>query len=134
MTEKMSDFKDILRGHNLRPTQQRVNLGKLLFGKLDRHITAEILKKESDYENLKVSKATVYNVLNDFYGAGLLAKVNIDDDKTWYDTNVQHHYHIFLENKSELVDIDPKKIDIKIPKELTKGTIKKVDLVVKISE
>jgi hypothetical protein len=32
------------------------------------------------------------------------------------------------------VDIDPKKIDIKIPKELTKGTIKKVDLVVKISE
>ena len=134
MTEKMSDFKDILRGHNLRPTQQRVNLGKLLFGKLDRHITAEILKQESDYENLKVSKATVYNVLNDFYGAGLLAKVNIDDDKTWYDTNVQHHYHIFLENKSELVDIDPKKIDIKIPKELTKGTIKKVDLVVKISE
>ena len=134
MTEKMSDFKDILRSHNLRPTQQRVNLGKLLFGKLDRHITAEILKKESDYENLKVSKATVYNVLNDFYGAGLLAKVNIDDDKTWYDTNVQHHYHIFLENKSELVDIDPKEIDIKIPKELTKGTIKKVDLVVKISE
>ena len=134
MTEKMSDFKDILRSHNLRPTQQRVNLGKLLFGKLDRHITAEILKKESDYENLKVSKATVYNVLNDFYGAGLLAKVNIDDDKTWYDTNVQHHYHIFLENKSELVDIDPKEIDIKIPKGLTKGTIKKVDLVVKISE
>ena len=134
MTEKMSDFKDILRGHNLRPTQQRVNLGKLLFGKLDRHITAEILKKESDYENLKVSKATVYNVLNDFYGAGLLAKVNIDDDKTWYDTNVQHHYHIFLENKSELVDIDPKEIDIKIPKGLTKGTVKKVDLVVKISE
>tara|TARA_B110000438_G_scaffold39393_1_gene39266 strand:- start:388 stop:792 length:405 start_codon:yes stop_codon:yes gene_type:complete len=134
MTEKMSDFKDILRSHNLRPTQQRVNLGKLLFGKLDRHITAEILKQESDYENLKVSKATVYNVLNDFYGAGLLAKVNIDDDKTWYDTNVQHHYHIFLENKSELVDIDPKEIDIKIPKGLTKGTIKKVDLVVKISE
>ena len=33
MTEKMSDFKDILRSHNLRPTQQRVNLGKLLFGK-----------------------------------------------------------------------------------------------------
>ncbi|MDA8893035.1 transcriptional repressor [Hyphomicrobiales bacterium] len=130
----MSDFKDILRSHNLRPTQQRVNLGKLLFGKLDRHITAEILKQESDYENLKVSKATVYNVLNDFYGAGLLAKVNIDDDKTWYDTNVQHHYHIFLENKSELVDIDPKEIDIKIPKGLTKGTIKKVDLVVKISE
>ena len=134
MTEKMSDFKDILRSHNLRPTQQRVNLGKLLFGKLDRHITAEILKQESDYEDLKVSKATVYNVLNDFYGAGLLAKVNIDDDKTWYDTNVQHHYHIFLENKSELVDIDPKEIDIKIPKGLTKGTIKKVDLVVKISE
>ena len=67
----MDDFVKTLRSYKLRPTQQRVNLGKLLFGKGDRHVTAEILKQESDSENLKVSQATVYNVLNDFYSAGL---------------------------------------------------------------
>ena len=70
----MNDFIKILRNHKLRPTQQRVSLGKLLFGKGNRHVTAEILKHESDDENLKVSQATVYNVLNDFYNAGLVSR------------------------------------------------------------
>ena len=128
----MNDFTKILRNHKLRPTQQRVSLGKLLFGKGNRHVTAEILKHESDDENLKVSQATVYNVLNDFYNAGLLTKVNIDNDKTWYDTNVEHHYHIFNEKNSELVDLKPSEIDIKIPKKISKDMIKKIDLLVKI--
>ena len=130
----MNNFVNILRKHKLRPTKQRVSLGKILFDKGNRHITAEILKNESDKENLKVSQATVYNVLNDFYSAGLLAKVNIDDDKTWYDTNVEHHYHSFLENSSELVDISPDDIDIKISNKLITGQIRKVDLVVKVND
>ena len=128
----MKDFINILRKHNLRPTKQRLNLGYILFGRGNRHITAEMLKKESDKEKLMVSPATVYNVLNDFYSAGLLTKVNIDDDKTWYDTNVEHHYHIFYEKNSELVDLKPSEIDIKIPKKFSKNQIKKIDLVVKI--
>ena len=128
----MDNFVNILRKHKLRPTKQRVNLGSILFGKGDRHITAEILKKESDKENLMVSQATVYNVLNDFYNVGLLTKVNIDNDKTWYDTNVEHHYHIFNEENSELEDLEPSEIDIKIPKKFSKSKIKKIDLVVKI--
>ena len=128
----MKNFINILRKHKLRPTKQRVNLGSILFGKGDRHITAEILKKESDKKKLMVSQATVYNVLNDFYNAGLLTKVNIDNDKTWFDTNVKHHYHIFYEKNSELVDLDLSEIDIKIPKKFSKTHIKKIDLVVKI--
>lgn len=67
-----------------------------------------------------------------FYNVGLLTKVNIDNDKTWYDTNVEHHYHIFNEKNSELVDLEPSEIDIKIPKKFSKSQIKKIDLVVKI--
>ena len=67
------------------------------------------------------SPATIYNVLNDFYHAGLLTKVNIGNDKTWYDTNVEHHYHIFSEKNSELVDLEPSEIEIKIPKKFIKN-------------
>tara|TARA_B100001287_G_scaffold147257_1_gene123976 strand:- start:321 stop:707 length:387 start_codon:yes stop_codon:yes gene_type:complete len=128
----MKDFINILRKHNLRPTKQRVNLGYILFGKGNRHITAGMLKKESGKEKLMASPATIYNVLNDFYHAGLLTKVNIGNDKTWYDTNVEHHYHIFSEKNSELVDLEPSEIEIKIPKKFIKNQIKKIDLVVKI--
>ena len=54
-------------------------------------------------------------------------------DRTWYDTNVKHHYHIFIEGESRLVDVSPDAIDISIPKKLTKGKISKVDLVVKVN-
>ena len=93
----MKDFINILRKYNLRPTKQRVNLGYILFGKGNRHINAEMLKKESDKEKQMVSPATVYNFLNDFYHVGLLTNVNLGNDKTWYDTNVEHYYHIFSE-------------------------------------
>ena len=128
----MNEFINILRKHKRIPTKQRVNLGSILFGKGNRHITAEILKKESDEDKLMVSQATVYNVLNDFYNAGLLTKVNIDNDKTGYDTNVEHHYHILNEKNSALIDLEPLEMDSKIPKKLSKSQIKKIDLVVKI--
>ena len=48
----MDNFVNILRKHKLRPTKQRVNLGSILFGKGDRHITAEILKKEGIEVNI----------------------------------------------------------------------------------
>ena len=58
----MDNFVNILRKHKLRPTKQRVNLGSILFGKGDRHITAEILKKESDkeYIDYKIENLTLF--------------------------------------------------------------------------
>jgi Fur family transcriptional regulator, iron response regulator len=39
----LSNLRDRLRRVGLRPTRQRISLGWLLFGKGDRHITAEML-------------------------------------------------------------------------------------------
>ena len=43
----VSELRDKLRRVGLRPTRQRVSLGWLLFGKGDRHITAEMLFDEA---------------------------------------------------------------------------------------
>ena len=43
----LSDLRDKLRRVGLRPTRQRVSLGWLLFGKGDRHVTAEMLFEEA---------------------------------------------------------------------------------------
>src|SRR5437867_5780434 len=57
------DVKTMLREVGLRPTRQRMALGWMLFGRGDRHVTAEILYEEALKAKVPVSLATVYNTL-----------------------------------------------------------------------
>ena len=60
----------------------------LLYGKGDRHLTAEMLYEEAIQAKVRISLATVYNTLNHLAQAGLLQRVSIDGSKTYFDTNV----------------------------------------------
>jgi Fur family iron response transcriptional regulator len=57
-------LKSRLREVGLRPTRTRVVLGSILFGKGNRHISAEMLFEEACHANVSVSLATVYNTLH----------------------------------------------------------------------
>ena len=99
------DVSAQLRGVGLRPTRQRVLLGRLLFGKGDRHVTAEALYEDAIQAELPVSLATVYNTLHQFTDAGLLRRVAVDAPKGYFDTNNSAHDHFFTEDKNDLIDI-----------------------------
>jgi Fur family iron response transcriptional regulator len=101
----LSDLRDKLRRVGLRPTRQRVSLGWLLFGKGNRHITAEMLYEEATRARVPVSLATVYNTLHQFTEAGLLRQLAVDGSKSYFDTNPTEHHHFFLEDEGELVDM-----------------------------
>lgn len=101
----LSELRDKLRRVGLRPTRQRVSLGWLLFGKGDRHITAEMLFDEASRARVPVSLATVYNTLHQFTEAGLLRQLAVDGSKAYFDTNPTEHHHFFLEEEGELVDM-----------------------------
>jgi len=101
----LSELRDKLRRVGLRPTRQRVSLGWLLFGKGDRHITAEMLFEEATRARVPVSLATVYNTLHQFTEAGLLRQLAVDGSKAYFDTNPTEHHHFFLEDVGELVDM-----------------------------
>src|SRR3954447_4303002 len=100
-----SDLKDKLRRVGLRPTRQRVSLGWLLFGKGDRHITAEMLYEEATRARVPVSLATVYNTLHQFTEAGLLRQLAVDGSKAYFDTNPTEHHHFFIEGDDVLIDV-----------------------------
>src|SRR5262245_55300105 len=72
------DVKSMLREVGLRPTRQRMALGWILFGKGDRHLTAEMLYEEATKAKVPVSLATVYNTLHQFTEVGLLRQVAVD--------------------------------------------------------
>ena len=94
-----------LRRSGLRPTRQRVELGRILFAKGCRHISAEDLRAEAEAAGVQVSLATVYNALHKFTEAGLLREVAIDSGRAYFDTNVSDHHHFFVEGEGQLIDL-----------------------------
>lgn len=94
-----------LRGAGLRPTRQRCSLATLLFGKGDRHISAEMLHEEAVKAGVRVSLATIYNTLHQFQQSGMLRELAIEGQKSYFDTNISNHNHFYIEERGELIDI-----------------------------
>ncbi len=123
----------MLREAGLRPTRQRLALGFMLFGKGDRHVTAEMLCEEACKAKVAVSLATIYNTLHQFTDAGLLRQVTVDGSKTFFDTNVSQHHHFFLINENALVDIPHSEVIVdKMPMPPEGYEIERIDVVVRL--
>ena len=122
-----------LRRANLRPTRQRIALGWLLFGKGDRHVTAETLYEEAVAIKVPVSLATVYNTLHQFTQAGLLNEIAVDGSRTYFDTNITPHHHFLIEATNALVDIPKGEVTLSRLPQAPEGTeIARVDVIVRI--
>src|SRR5665213_90422 len=127
------DVKAMLRQVGLRPTRQRMALGWLLFGKGDRHLTAEMLYEQATRAKVPVSLATIYNTLHQFTEAGLLRQVAVDGTKAYFDTNVSTHHHFFIEGADELLDIPGADVIVgKTPVPSEGYEIARVDVVVRL--
>jgi Fur family iron response transcriptional regulator len=127
------DVKAKLRQVGLRPTRQRMALGWLLFGKGDRHLTAEALYEEATRAKVPVSLATIYNTLHQFTDVGLLRQVAVDGSKAYFDTNVTTHHHFFVEGEDELLDIPDAEVIVgKAPTPPEGFEIARVDVVVRL--
>lgn len=72
------DCTDLLREAGLRPTRQRLMLGEFLFSNGGRHVTADMIYTQAAAANMPISRATVYNTLNQFTEAGLLRQIGVD--------------------------------------------------------
>ena len=129
-------FADALRRlkkAELRPTRQRLALGKLLFDGGDRHVTAEHLHDEATRLGIRVSLATVYNTLNQFTAAGLLREVVVASGRSYFDTNITDHHHFHYEDDGALEDIPGDAITLATLPEPPAGTqIQRVDVVVRL--
>lgn len=122
-----------LRGAGLRPTRQRLALGRLLFEDGDRHVTAESLHEQAVTSGTSVSLATVYNTLHQFTKAGLLREVVVDSARTYFDTNISDHHHFFHEEGSFLSDISGNAIEVTGLPDAPEGTdVTRVDIVVRV--
>lgn len=133
MARSYTGIIERLREAQLRPTRQRIGLGKLLFADCDRHVTADQLHAEAERDGLSVSLATVYNTLHQFCDAGLLREVLVEPGRSYFDTNVDQHHHFFNPDSGELADIAAGDIDVASLPMAPDGThIDRVDIVIRV--
>ncbi len=124
---------DGLKSAGLRPTRQRLGLGRLLFEGGDRHVTAEQLHAEATAAGLRVSLATVYNTLNQFTSAGLLREVVVEAGRSYFDTNTSNHHHFFFEGSGDLQDIPGDQVRVaNIPSAPAGTEVARVDVIVRV--
>jgi len=127
------DVKALLRQVGLRPTRQRMALGWILFGKGDRHLTAEMLYEEATRARVPVSLATVYNTLHQFTDVGLLRQIAVDGSKTYFDTNISTHHHFFVEGENAVLDIPETDVVVgKTPTPPEGYEVARIDVVVRL--
>ena len=133
--ENNSIFIEKLRSSGLRPTKQRLEISKLLFGrKKTFHFTigdlSKIIKRET---NKKISLATIYNTVHSFKKKGYLKEISINRDKSYFDTNTSDHHHFLDINTNELIDLKKEDVDkIKIRKNLPGKKIHSIEVLVKV--
>lgn len=124
-----------LRDAGLRPTRQRLALGRLLFRNGDRHVSAENLHIEAVSSGEKVSLATVYNTLNQFKNAGLVRELAIDGAKSVFDTNTSNHNHFYLEAEQTLIDIPATSVRVEgLPAPPAGMRITHIDVIVRVAK
>ena len=123
-----------LEAAGVRPTRQRVDLGRTIFGAGDRHFTAEMIYQETRSIRFAPTRGTIYNTLNEFARRGLLREIALYDAKVWYDTKTGPHFHFYSEDTEELSDILDEwlpRIDIPAPE----GTrITAIDIIVRLKK
>lgn len=125
--------RTLLERYGLRATRQRLGLARLLFGKGDRHLTADALASEAQAARMPASLATVYNVLNLFAQVGLVRSLAIEGGKTVFDTNTSDHSHFYFEDTGAVCDIGPDCVKLADGVEAPEGyEIAKIDIVVRL--
>lgn len=124
---------DLLQTFDIKPTKQRLALGRLLFEGEHRHVTADQVFEEATREGVEISLATVYNTLHHFAQAGLLREVAIDMGQSYFDTNTSRHHHFFDAQSGNLVDIPEDEVDIgKLPEPPDGMHITGVEVIVRL--
>ncbi len=110
------DFKKLLKDNKYIITPTRLAVIET-FCKNNRPIGAEFICKKL---NGKINEATVYRTLSSFEKSGILRKVDLRKDSTYFELNNDHHHHIVCTKCGEIEDF---KENIEIEKLLKKVVV-----------
>ena len=95
---------DLLRGHGITPTHQRIEIARVLFERRE-HLSADQILSLVNARCAETSKATVYNTLKLFLDKKLVRELIVDPANVVYDPNMAPHHHIYDVVTGRLTDV-----------------------------
>ena len=116
----------------IRPTAQRMRIASLLLAE-PQHLSAEQILASLRQAGARVSKATVYNTLNLFASHGLIRQLSVDGARTWFDSNVDAHYHFHDVATGALIDVPVPEVEFsRLPPPPPGTEVEGIDLVIRL--
>ena len=116
----------------IRPTAQRMRIATLLMAE-PQHLSAEQILATLRGNGARVSKATVYNTLNLFASHGLIRQLSVDGSRTWFDSNVDAHYHFHDVSTGALIDVPVPEVEFSRLPPTPPGTeVDGIDLIIRL--
>jgi Fur family transcriptional regulator, iron response regulator len=121
-----------LLGHGVRPTAQRLRIAALLLGR-PQHLSAEQVLAGLRAQGMRVSKATIYNTLNLFAASGLIRQLSVGNDRCWFDSNTDAHYHFHDLDSGALMDVALRDVEFqRLPEPPPGMQVEGIDLVIRL--
>jgi Fur family transcriptional regulator, peroxide stress response regulator len=121
------DFTPILREHGLKSTPQRTAILSQIYS--SGHIDIERLHAKV-LENIRIPLGTLYRVLGELSGAGVLALISVNGLKTHYEIVKNEHAHFVCDSCGKIDDFEYDSTSLIKDKELGRYDIKTVKLTV----
>jgi Fur family iron response transcriptional regulator len=126
------NLADVLRGHGINPTHQRIEIAHALFSRCE-HLSAEQILALVNEDSSETSKATVYNTLKLFLEKKLIREVIVDPRRVFYDPTTTPHHHFYNTETGELTDIEVADISVTGLPQLPEGVVTEgMDIIVRI--
>ena len=96
-------------------TKQRQEVLELIYEFKEQHISAEMLLEEINKRGLKISRATLYRVLDLLVEEGILTKMFIENKMSacyqLCNSNNHHHFHLVCNKCGKLIHLDCDEVD-----------------------
>jgi len=116
----------------VRPTAQRLRIASLLLGR-QQHLSAEQVLAGLRNQGMRVSKATIYNTLNLFAASGLIRQLSVGNDRCWFDSNTDAHYHFHDVETGALMDVALRDVEFqRLPEPPAGMQVDGIDLVIRL--
>jgi len=121
-----------LLSHGVRLTAQRLRIASLLLGR-PQHLSAEQVLAGLRSAGMRVSKATIYNTLNLFAASGLIRQLSVGNDRCWFDSNTDAHYHFHDVASGALIDVPVPSVEFsRLPVPPPGTEVAGIDLIIRL--
>lgn len=103
----MENSLKVLRDHQIKPTQQRLEVYQTLLKK-GKHLTVEEIYEEVRARMPAISLATVYTIVDLFKQKQVINEIRIQFDKSRFEARIDPHHHFLCKQCKKVFDLSIK--------------------------